>query len=412
MVALDVKEALLQMEYRAWCGEVRHTLSRLMSLGSVMIPRKAPRTEPYSLIRLDKCPLLWQVKGGDDAFIQRKGDSDVVLFPQMFARFEDSVTQLSSLDGITFVQLDLTNRLHMHPTSTLRELDALQITADKLKASREKLLEKLQNAGFEEFLSKIRADVSSKCHKLALIYVHTQLRSVSTANRQKAHHIVSRRRYDFSKWIEVKAQVQNEAIAAEEERLQLLAAIPPPPPNSIESNKVVIVLNWEGEKFLDAIKTTHRSLTHGRAYEFAGKLQDQFGLSVANYTSFQRSKSVQAVSDDLKHKEIFELEVLTQSNAIESYITSLLPKQQRIPAPPPVNNKAPVKRVTFPPAFLHVKYFDKNCPPLDIATTEVVMERVPDIGNTSLRGGPTNTPRRNSLPAYDPVTRSKVARYS
>ncbi|KDO35548.1 hypothetical protein SPRG_00393 [Saprolegnia parasitica CBS 223.65] len=212
------EEALLEMKYTSWCCEVRHVLSRLLALGKAHVPRQSPPTKPdapaFSLSRCEACPLLWQIKGGaNDVFIHTKTEknvvtdqdvaTDVVQFPQRFARFEDSVLPLHSLQGVSFVRLDLTKCIKAHPTPALLELNDIERAADRLKALRSSLIKKADAGNYTAFLAHIKADVSSKCHKLALVFVHTQLHNIAFM-RTQTRSVIVRRHTAFTSWMDAK----------------------------------------------------------------------------------------------------------------------------------------------------------------------------------------------------------------
>ncbi|OQR82795.1 hypothetical protein ACHHYP_15513 [Achlya hypogyna] len=391
----ETEEALLQMDYTSWCSEVRHILSRLLALGTPTVPRQVPTANTsapaFPLLRCPTCPLLWQIKGGgDEVFIQKKGTSDVVLFPQSFARFEESVSALHTLDSVTFVQLDLVMKLRTHPSTTMRELDDLQEAADQLKASREALMTKLKSAGSEELLRIVRTDVSSKCHKLALVYVHAKLTKAAHA-RQRAHHRASRWRYNFN--VYVNAKTPESPPSEPPRRLE-------PPAATATSSRLPMALSWESEKFIDAIKFKNPAMTTDRASELAGKIQRHLIAATLSLTTNQKSRAVQQIVADLRDKEDFQIDFLTQAGTITAYLAPFLPQMPRAAV---VARRT--KRVTFPPNLLHIKYFDKADAPGEVRDAEVFIEQLSEQPG---RGGPAN----GRQAPYEPVTRAKSQRIS
>ncbi|EQC39293.1 hypothetical protein SDRG_03499 [Saprolegnia diclina VS20] len=430
------EEALLEMKYTSWCCGVRHVLSQLLALGKAHVPRQSPTTKPdapaFSLIRCSECPLLWQIKGGaNDVFIHTKTEknvmtqqdvaTDVVLFPQRFARFEDSVSALHSLQGVSFVHLDLGKCIQTHPTSTLLELNEIERAADQLKALRDSLIEKAKAGNYSAFLAHIKTDVSSKCHKLALIYVHAQLRNVGSKRTGK-RKIVILRRTAFTRWMNTKFPEADKV-----ERPTKVVRTSPP------LRTTTTVLTSHGTSFFDAIMEKNPNAAPARATEFALAVQAELKKEVLVRSASQLRSCMVKLVDDLKTKEEMELNVLLGPNMIGTYIRrffpahpTLRPAQTMDLTPRPAQttdvtsrplrpallpeNRPPRpsrKYVTFPPSLQHIKFFDVDDTPESVRAAPVHQRRSPETTTRAVhRGGPTPTSK-----AYEPFTR-KMQRVS
>jgi hypothetical protein len=329
----DAQAAFLQMEITSWSCEVRQLLSRMVALGKPSPPpsvatqmrEESPESETggspvFTVIRNEKCPLLWNLRGGGDLIIQRKGKSDSVMFPHTIARFDKNRQQLHSLDALVFVQMIPLERLETHPTNTIKELDEIQSKANKLLETRKQFMRKLGETRYQSMLKQYRADQSGKCHKLGLQFIHKFLKDVEGRRKQSKERI-QQRYAAMEKWLESKYE---NVKTLEDKMYQSQQNKPVHIPLPIEG----IPLPQQAEALAAGLRKRNVGMPDASIIGYRlWYMIESLMANVAGYSLWHMNKAVDNIQKDFVEKEDYEIRYLTSDASIAGFVTNHLPKK-------------------------------------------------------------------------------------
>ncbi|KAF0736835.1 hypothetical protein Ae201684P_000771 [Aphanomyces euteiches] len=461
----EEEEVSVRIEMTAWSFEVRHLLSRLICLGTVYIPptprsesrHKEPETggsptttEPtvFTLLRNNKCPLLWTLKGGSDGCILRlKGRHDVVLFPQAMARFDESVQYVHTLEALTFVRMDAT-ALQSRPATMLEEIDAIHNRAASLKQSREAMLQRLTACG-PAAMSAFRSHPTAKAHKLALAYIFDYMKTISKA-RTRCRDRLRTRQTQFQAWFNFMGGGDNEGntgdnddkntvcILDDDEENEktpasttrpsmvspnpaapvvvidlamkssptpkLALATPAAPPETPATTFLVRrnpskgrIIHWHVEKLVQACCLLNPGMVDARDVAETIKEAIDYLMPLESFSANQMNQTILAIEKNLSTRPASEIRHLVAPLALGPYLTQFFPTPiKKAPKLPALNRRG--CRVHFSNVLLHVKHFYADDAPTSVQSAKI------HSNNDNIKEG-ASVARRPSLPSQTFDTR-------
>ncbi|RHY34410.1 hypothetical protein DYB32_000966 [Aphanomyces invadans] len=154
----------------------------------------------YKLTRMTKCPLLWTLQGEADGVVLRSyGRHDVVLFPRVVGTLAKLHRQIGSLDGLAFVRIDAVPlKLSTRPDATIREMCDILLHVQALRRTREVIKSTLQALGPTVYAA-FQRDLTSKYHKLALMYMNNYIKNTAP-ERKRCQERIRTRQTQFKTW--------------------------------------------------------------------------------------------------------------------------------------------------------------------------------------------------------------------
>ncbi|KAF0695364.1 Aste57867_13798 [Aphanomyces stellatus] len=440
--SVEEEECYFRMEMKAWSCEVRQVLSRVIALGTVAVPPPVEAVSPapicetggspitteqsvFTLLRDNKCQLLWTLKGSNGFILQTNGRHDVVLFPQAMAKWDAGVYYAHALDALTFVRMDpAPPKLQSQPATTLQELDEIHARAVALKQARDALLTRFQAVCGAAAYAAFRAAAASKYHKQALSFIYDYMKTIAKA-RVRSRERLRTRQTQFQVWfshmappdvtpsapplavvappasevVDLSAQASPRAAAVTDltavtAGLSMTTtdaqALPPPLERGPDKPRII---HWHVEKIAHACRQTNAGMVDAQAIAETIKEAIDYLMPMDSFSANQMNQTILAIERDLSRRDAAYIRVRVTPLALSPFLRSFFPPPvKKAPKLPALNRRG--CRVHFSHMIHQIKYFSSEDAPKAVQAAEV------HRNNDNIKEG-ASMERRPKLLSYD-----------